>query len=325
MKLPNNAIESASANASHYALPEAKPKLLVVDDQPINIQVLYQIFGSEYQVFMATSGAQALAMCLQNSPDLILLDVVMPGMDGFEVCAQLKSHEQTREIPVIFLTALNDSEQETHGLELGAVDFISKPVNPAVVKARVKTHLVLKQQNDIMRQLAFLDGLTGVYNRRYFDQQLDVEMGRARRNGAPLSLILLDIDFFKRFNDQYGHQAGDECLRMVAAALKNCLRRPADLLARYGGEEFVCILPETDYESAMDLANVMEQRVRALQLVHAGSDAAGVVTISLGVAECNKDATEVANDLLSQADQQLYQAKKSGRGRVNGSLAAHKM
>lgn len=300
----------------HYAAPEAKPKLLVVDDKPINIQVIYQIFGSDYQVFMATSGEQALAICQKNLPDLILLDVVMPEMDGFEVCTQLKTNEETREIPIIFLTALNDSEQETRGLELGAVDFITKPVNPAVVRARVKTHLMLKQQTDIMRQLAFLDGLTGVYNRRYFDQQLGLEMARARRSGTPFSLIMLDIDHFKRFNDQYGHQAGDESLRKVATTLKNCLRRPADLLARYGGEEFVCILPDTDYESAIDLANVMEQRVRALQIEHVASDTAEFVTISLGVAGLGSDTAASTHEFLKQADQQLYKAKNAGRGQV---------
>lgn len=311
-------MNNESSIVKHYAAPEGKPKLLVVDDQPINIQVIYQIFGADFQVFMATSGEQALVMCKKNLPDLVLLDVVMPDMDGFQVCAQLKANPETQEIPVIFLTALNDSEQETYGLELGAVDFISKPVNPAVVKARVKTHLILKQQTDIMRQLAFLDGLTGAYNRRYFDQQFGVEMARAIRNGTTLSLILLDIDYFKRFNDQYGHQAGDECLRLVATALKGCLRRPADLLSRYGGEEFVCILPETDHESAMDLANVMEQRVRELQIAHGGSELSGIVTISVGVAGLRSDGKSNVHDMLEQADQQLYKAKNAGRSQVCG-------
>lgn len=316
--MPIDAMNSESSIVRLYAAPEAKPKLLVVDDQPINIQVKYQIFGEDYQVFMATSGAQALTMCQKISPDLVLLDVVMPEMDGFQVCAQLKASEETRDIPIIFLTALNDSEQESYGLELGAVDFISKPVNPAVVRARVKTHLILKQQSDIMRQLAFLDGLTGVYNRRYFDQQFGVEMARAKRNATPLSLIMLDIDYFKRFNDQYGHQAGDECLRQVATALKACLRRPADLLARYGGEEFVCILPETDLESAMDLAKLMEQRVRALQIAHGGSEITGIVTISLGVAGLPSESRASEHELLEQADQQLYKAKDAGRSQVCG-------
>lgn len=305
---------------NQYVALHPKPRLLVVDDQPINIQVLYQVFGAAYQVFMATSGAQALEMCKQNQPDLILLDVVMPDMDGFEVCAKIKENPETRAIPVIFLTALNDAAEETRGLELGAVDFIAKPVNPAVVQARVRTHLTVKRQSDILRELAFLDGLTGVYNRRFFDQQLQVELARSIRTDNPLALIMLDIDYFKRYNDHYGHQAGDECLRQIALALKGCLRRPADLLARYGGEEFVCILPETDFDAALDLAASMEQTVRRLQIPHAGSEMAAILTISLGVAGRGNDRLDSVEALMALADKQLYKAKEAGRGRVCGNL-----
>ncbi len=295
-----------------------KPKLLVVDDQPINIQVMHQIFVADFQVFMATSGAQALALCKDNPPDLVLLDIVMPGMDGFEVCTQLKADAATRNIPVIFVTAHTDAAQETRGLEVGAVDFISKPVNPAVVRARVKTHLTLKLQSDVMRKLVFLDGLTGVFNRRYFDQQLAMEMARAVRNQSPLSLIMLDVDFFKRFNDHYGHQAGDDCLRQIAVTLKAGLRRPADLVARYGGEEFACILPETEFNDAMAIAHELEQRVRNQAIAHIDSDASPVVTISLGVAGRNASTPATADAMLAAADAQLYRAKNAGRGRACG-------
>lgn len=297
-----------------------KPKLLVVDDQPINIQVMHQIFSADFQVFMATSGAQALALCKDNPPDLVLLDIVMPGMDGFEVCAILRADAATRNIPVIFVTAHTDAAQETRGLEVGAVDFISKPVNPAVVRARVKTHLTLKLQSDVMRKLVFLDGLTGVYNRRYFDQQLVMEMARAVRNQSALSLIMLDVDFFKRFNDHYGHQAGDDCLRHIAATLKAGLRRPADLVARYGGEEFACILPETDFTDAMAIAQELEQQVRNQAIPHADSEAAPVVTISLGVAGRHAGTPGDADALLAAADAQLYKAKNAGRGRACGLI-----
>lgn len=300
--------------------PPGKPKLLVVDDQPINIQVMYQAFAGEYQVFMATSGAQALTICNDNPPDLILLDVVMPGMDGFEVCAQLKASESLRHIPVIFVTAHTDPAQETHGLSLGAVDFISKPVNPAVVRARVQTHLTLKFQSDLLRKLVFLDGLSGVFNRRYFDQQMQTEWARAARSASPLSLVLIDVDFFKAFNDRYGHQTGDDCLRTIAACLKGALKRPADLVARYGGEEFVCILPDTAFDDAMALANGLEQKVRDLGIAHEGSDVASVVTISLGVAATQSDTPfdSKADTLLALADAQLYKAKQSGRARACG-------
>lgn len=299
-----------------------KPKLLVVDDQPINIQVMFQIFAADFQVFMATSGAQALTMCRENPPDLVLLDIVMPGMDGFEVCAQLKTTESTRDIPVIFVTAHTDAAQETRGLEAGAVDFIAKPVNPAVVRARVKTHLTLKFQSDVMRKLVFLDGLTGVFNRRYFDRQLSMEVARSVRNKSPMALILLDVDFFKLFNDRYGHLAGDDCLRQIATAIKNALRRPADLVARYGGEEFVCILPETSFEDGMAMAQVLESRVRQLALPHDRSEASEVVTISLGVAGRVAGSPSDAQTLVALADEQLYKAKHSGRGRACGALLA---
>lgn len=297
-----------------------RPKLLVVDDQPINIQVMHQIFGADFQMFMATSGPQALAICKDNPPDLVLLDIVMPGIDGFEVCTQLKADDATRNIPVIFVTAHNDAAQETHGLDVGAVDFISKPVNPAVVRARVKTHLTLKFQSDVMRKLVFLDGLTGVFNRRYFDQQLGMEMARSVRNSTPLSLIMLDVDFFKRYNDHYGHQAGDDCLRQIALTLKESLRRPADLVARYGGEEFACILPETSFEDALALARDLEQRVRAKNIPHERSDIAQVVTVSLGVSGRDAAGAGDAGVLLAEADVQLYKAKHAGRGRACGQL-----
>ncbi len=297
----------------------AKPRLLVVDDQPINIQVMHQIFAGEYQVFMATSGAQAIQLCKANPPDLVLLDVVMPQMDGYEVCRQLKADSGTRDIPVIFVTANTDTDQETLGLEVGAVDFITKPVVPAVVKARVRTHVTLKQQNDLLRKMVFLDGLLGVFNRRYFDQQLATEMARAHRGGTSLSVLMIDVDFFKRYNDTYGHLAGDDCLRKVATAVRHVLRRPADVVARYGGEEFACILPETALEDALALGRALEQAVRALGIAHSSSDIADVVTVSVGASCKPHNSKGSADALVAQADTQLYQAKHNGRAQVCGA------
>ena len=293
-----------------------RPKLLIVDDQPINIQVLYQLFSKDHQVFMATTGKQALALSVSQQPDLVLLDVVMPDMDGYEVCAQLKADPLTRGIPVIFVTANTDEASEEHGLDVGAVDFISKPVNPKIVRARVATHMTLKMQSDILRSWVYIDGLTGVNNRRYFNEQLAVEWSRAVRNHTGLSALMIDVDYFKRYNDRYGHQMGDDCLRRVASAIKASLRRPADQIARYGGEEFVCLLPDTDLEGAMQIAELIRTNVEQLQIVHADSEVSGCVTISLG--GCSKLANQdgLPDIFIQQADAQLYAAKRAGRNRI---------
>ena len=297
----------------------ARPVLLVVDDQPINIQALYQAFSADHQVLMATSGAQALALCAAKQPDLVLLDVVMPGMDGHEVCRRMKADEALRDTPVIFVTAHNDEAAETLGLEVGAVDFISKPINPRIVRARVRTHLTLKAQSDLLRQWVYLDGLTGVHNRRYFEERLATEWARAVRNGQALSAVLIDVDFFKRYNDHYGHQAGDDCLRRVAACLRAGLKRPADLVARYGGEEFVCLLPDTPLDGALALARQLGQDVQALAIEHARSDVSRHITVSLGVCSGVARAGSAAAELVRQADAQLYGAKSGGRNRACGS------
>ena len=200
------------------------------------------------------------------------------------------------------------------------MDFIAKPVNPAVVRARVKSQLTLKFQSDLLRKLVFLDGLSGVFNRRYFDQQLGTEFARSVRNASPLSLIMVDVDHFKLFNDRYGHQSGDDCLRQIALAIKLCLKRPADLVARYGGEEFACILGDTPFDDAVTLARELETRVRALAIPHENSNVDKVVTISLGVATRTVDSLGDAPALLGLADSMLYRAKHEGRGRVCAQL-----
>lgn len=315
MNLPPAALPPAGS----IAAAAARPRLLVVDDQPVNIQALYQAFAADHQVFMATSGEQALALCAAKQPDLVLLDVVMPGLDGHEVCRRLKADPATRDIPVIFVTARTEEAEETRGLELGAVDFIFKPINPNSVRARVRTHLTLKAQSDLLRRWVYVDGLTGVHNRRHFDERLASEWGRSARNRQPLSVVLIDVDYFKRYNDRYGHQAGDDCLRRIAAALDGGLRRPGDLLARYGGEEFVCLLPDTNLDGALHLAEQLGRRVFELQIEHADSPVAAMVTISLGVCGTTAAAHGSAAALLSGADAQLYAAKSRGRHRVNGA------
>ncbi len=291
-----------------------RPRLLIVDDQPVNIQALHRVFAADCQVLMATSGAQALALCQERQPDLMLLDVQMPGMDGYELCGHLKADAGLARIAVIFVTASSRPEDETRGLEAGAADFITKPFNPAVVRARVRAQLTIKLQADLLREMAFVDGLTGVHNRRHFDEQLQVEMQRAQRSRDSLAVLMADVDYFKRYNDEYGHLAGDDCLRRVARTLKNCLRRPGDVLARYGGEEFACILPDTGLPGALSVAENMEAAVRALQMEHAQSGVGSWVSISMGVAVSTTGRIDAAG-LLACADEQLYKAKAEGRAR----------
>jgi diguanylate cyclase (GGDEF)-like protein len=291
------------------APPGRRPRLLIVDDQPVNIQALHRVFAADCQVLMATDGQRALQLCRDRQPDLVLLDVQMPGMDGHELCAELKSDPMLRSIAVIFVTSQDHPDDETRALDAGAADFITKPFNPTVVRARVRTQLTLKAQADLLRELAFVDGLTGVHNRRHFDERFQAESRRAQRTRAQLAVALADVDHFKRYNDALGHMAGDDCLRRVATALKACLRRPTDLLARYGGEEFVCLLPDTDLAGAIGVAQMMEDTVRSLALPHPGTD--GIVTISLGVAAGSQD-----QGLVETADKALYLAKAAGRGRV---------
>lgn len=310
--------EHLTLQAAMGGLESRRPRLLVVDDQPINIQALYQTFAADHQVFMATTGEQALALCASHQPDLVLLDVVMPDLDGFEVCQRLKADAATRDIPVIFVTAHTDEAAETRGLDLGAVDFISKPINPKIVRARVRTQLTLKSQSDLLRHWVYVDGLTGVHNRRYFDERLAAEWGRAVRVGSALSVLLLDVDCFKRYNDRHGHQAGDDALRRVAAALRAGLKRPGDLVARYGGEEFACLLPDTQLPGALALAARLGEQVHALQIDHGDSLAAPVVTVSLGVCSKPEGTAGTAAALVREADAQLYLAKSQGRHRACG-------
>ena len=294
-----------------------RPRLLIVDDQPLNIRLFHEIFHAEHEVFFATSGEDPLEFCQDNRPDLILLDVVMPGLDGYEVCRRLKQDDRTREIPVIFVTAQSDASEEEDGLAVGAVDFIAKSASANVMRARVATLITLNRQTDLLRRMARVDALTGLANRRHFDETLNSEWRRCTRSDRPLSLLLIDLDHFKLFNDYYGHQAGDSCLRQVATCLKAAFARCYDLVARYGGEEFVCLMPETPLEGAVAKAQALEKAVRAVQIPHIKSAVAGgIVTISIGVATATPRVGDESAALILSADRLLYAAKDAGRGRV---------
>ncbi len=295
----------------------ARPKILIVDDVPANIKMLREVLKDRYDIIFATSGQDALDLMDPGAlPDLILLDIMMPDMDGYEVCRILKSDDLTAKIPIIFITSKDDEEDEIKGFELGAVDYVTKPFSIPVVKARVQTHVELKQQREILENLSSIDGLTGVPNRRNFDEFLDRNWHFCMRASKTISLIMIDIDHFKTFNDHYGHLEGDECLKQVAAVLKTCINRDTDMLARYGGEEFGCILPVTDMEGAMSIAGLLRKSVEALAIPHTRSDTADYITISLGVASMVPMKDAPALTIIKSADSALYAAKMSTRNCV---------
>ena len=296
--------------------PMKRARVLIVDDQRLNVQLLTDILKEHYDLAIASDGERAIELCERRPPDLVLLDVQMPGLDGYEVCRRLKANPATREIPVIFVTARDSVEDQIKGLEAGAVDFITKPVHAPIVRARTRTHILLKQHADRLRELAHTDTLTGVANRRSFDERLKTEWRRSQRSRLPIALIMIDVDHFKQYNDTYGHQAGDRCLQQICAAMKNSLRRPADLLSRYGGEEFACLLPETPLGQAMRKAEELGESVQRLGIPHASSSAAPVVTISRGVAALIPTGELQARELIRIADEMLYEAKRAGRNRT---------
>ena len=296
---------------------ERPPIILVVDDERINLKILRTVLKDMCTVRGALSGEQALkAARLDPPPDLILLDIQMKGMDGYEVCRRLKSDPLTQRIPVIFITGKDQEDDETMGFDVGAVDYINKPIRPAIVRARVKLHLELKKERDYHARASSIDGLTGIPNRRHFSEYGENELHRARRNQKSLAVAMLDIDFFKLFNDNYGHLAGDECLKQVAAAIHNTLRRAPHMAARYGGEEFVCLLPDTDEDGACVICDEILNAIRGLEIEHTFSKNADIVTVSIGCVARIPGPEESLEDLIKQADERLYQAKNSGRNRV---------
>ena len=294
-------------------------RILIVDDAMENIQILHQLLREEHDVLFALSGEKALEIAHNQLPDLILLDAVMPGMDGYAVCNALRESAVLSAIPVIFVTALNQPEDETRALEAGAVDFITKPFNAAVVRARVRSQLTIKRQADAMRELSLTDSLTGVANRRSFNDTMESEWRRCARDGVAMAVIMADIDHFKDYNDTYGHQAGDLCLQQVSAAMRRCAVRPPDLLARYGGEEFIVLLPQETRAGAEVVAQRILDEVRALHIPHASSSVGPQVTVSLGMASVMPTEGMDSSALIRAADALLYRAKHTGRDRYCAS------
>lgn len=312
-------------------MPQNQPKpvlpiLLVVDDQPLNIQILAHIFSPDHVVLTASSGEQALAVCAEQLPDLILLDVVMPDMDGHAVCRRLKADPRTSDIPIIFVTVQSDPQDEAAGLLSGAVDFILKPVNAGVVRARVQTHLRLRHALHQVWELAFHDALTGLPNRRLLNDRLSQTMAVSKRSACYGALMFLDLDNFKPLNDKYGHVVGDMLLLEVANRLKNCVRE-TDTVARFGGDEFVVLIGELTAErtDAQAQAKHIAEKIRSslaqpYSLTFAReSDTETTVehhcTASIGVALfIHHEASQ--DDILKWADKAMYQAKEAGRNQI---------
>ncbi len=298
----------------------SRQTVLIVEDDSVQRALLSAALTADYEIITAETGAEALKVAAKA--DLVLLDAGLPDMDGVEVCRNFKKDKDLADIPVVFLTARDSSGDQVTGLEAGAIDYLLKPINLEVLKARVKTYVQLKHQRDALTKLATVDGLTGIPNRRSFDNALAREWKRLARTGSPLCVILMDVDHFKQYNDTYGHGMGDECLKQVARAAANTIKRPADLVARYGGEEFVVLLPETDLEGAKIAAEAVRLAISGLKISHKASPVADHVTVSLGVAQAAPSEGGDQHAVLETADQQLYKAKKDGRNRFFASKVA---
>ncbi|MDR1874810.1 MAG: diguanylate cyclase [Synergistaceae bacterium] len=295
-----------------------KYEILIVDDEEANLDVLTRILSTEYTPLTAKSGEEALKYVSQEPPDLILLDILMPGMNGFDVLAALKSSEETKNIPVIIITELSDEEAEERGFFLGAVDYIMKPFKNSIVLARVRTHLQILRQIRTIEQLGLMDPLTDIPNRRSFDNHIRMEWRRSVREQTPLSFLMMDLDNFKTYNDTWGHPQGDALLKAVAQIFASAARRPSDLAARIGGEEFGVLLPNTDLAGACVKAEKIRADVEALRLPLVDGSAVTSITISIGVAAILPTKDDDLRCLIARADENLYRAKDAGRNRIFG-------
>ncbi|MBD2448202.1 PleD family two-component system response regulator [Nostoc sp. FACHB-152] len=302
---------------------EDQSLVLIVDDEPfIRTQLRLALEREGYQIAEATDGTEALTIFQELHPNIVLMDAIMPGMDGFECCQQLQSLEQGKYTPVLMITGLEDQESVDHAFDVGAIDYVTKPIHWPILRQRVK-RLIQQSQlqhklelaNEELQRLITIDALTQVASRGRFEEYLTQEWQRMAREQLPLSLILCDVDYFKSYNDTYGHRAGDRCLKKVAQAIKNTAKRPADLVARYGGEEFAVILPKTEIPGALLLADQICSAVRRLAIPHSNSQVSGYVTISAGVATDIPQPGSDFQEIIAAADRALYQAKIAGRDR----------
>lgn len=291
-----------------------KPTILVVDDMTTTLLLLHDLLKDTYEVKIAKSGTKALEILESpNDIDLILLDIEMPDINGYDVCKRIKNNETIKNIPIIFITGRTSQEDEEYGLNLGAIDYITKPFNKAIVKLRIKNYLNLKIKNDMLEKLSMYDGLTNIRNRRYFDETFEKTFNEIKRDKKSLAVLMIDIDFFKPYNDNYGHGQGDETLRKVAKALEKTIKRASDFVARYGGEEFVILLKDINKDGVEAVANNLLNAIRELKITHEFSKIENYVTVSIGVSYYNSSSDITKLELLLKADETLYNVKNSGR------------
>lgn len=294
-----------------------QPELVVVDDHPENLELLMRILTSKGYLVRAFPDAElALSSTNVSVPDLILLDIGLPGIDGFEACRRLRCEERTRDVPVIFLSARTDVEDIVHGFDVGGSDYVTKPIRERELLARIRVHVQVKQLQDKLRRLSTIDALTGLHNRRALDENLLNEWRRNLRQKTWLGALVIDIDHFKQYNDNYGHQKGDLCLRSIAHAIAAAARRSGDFVARYGGEEFAVLLPNTDLSGTRLVADRIRTGVSGLRLTHEHSLTAPFVTASLGATSMVPARDMSPSTLIEVADRHLYAAKHQGRNRV---------
>ncbi|OYY94915.1 MAG: hypothetical protein B7Y41_04985 [Hydrogenophilales bacterium 28-61-23] len=305
-------------------MASGKPHILILDNEPASTSTLVRMLASEYKIQRAPDAHHVLDAVRRpdRRPDLVLLEVRPPAREGLDICRQIKADEMTRSVPVMLITPRANGDDEVRGLKMGAVDCISRPFRLDVAKARIRNQVRLKINNDLLERYANQDCLTNVANRRRFDLALDAEWRRAMRDDKPLSLLMVDVDRFKQYNDRYGHREGDECLRGVAGAMVQALTRPGDLLARYGGEEFAVILPGTDLEGARLMGERLRETIANMCIFHAAQDDARRVTVSVGCANTWPSPRQDYHQLLQAADDQLYVAKNAGRNCVRAQILA---
>ncbi|MEM9135948.1 MAG: PleD family two-component system response regulator [Cyanobacteria bacterium P01_F01_bin.42] len=308
------------------SIPAESFHILVAEDDRLARQIMSRFLVQEgYQVTEASNGEECLALFVEKRPDLVLLDAMMPNMNGFECCSRLLEQPEAAAVPIIIVSGLEDPASVDWAFDAGATDYVTKPIHWPILRRRVKNVLEkgylyreLERVNRKLKEHAITDGLTSLANRRYFDESLEREWKRSQRDRSPLSLLICDVDYFKAFNDIYGHQSGDVCLQKVAETIKTkAVRRVTDVVARYGGEEFAAILPNTGLDGALRVADRLNDSIAKLAIPHEGAPGANsYVTISVGVASTVATKEMLASDLLNNADQALYHAKDSGRNTV---------